>query len=148
MPSRYEQHNQTSYLLMDAAYDCGAKDIAGKIYKGLNADLNQQMAYYASLGDNMTQKQLEDIIMEYSQKRYSAQIAQNNEQASQAEQYIRASLNHVQLEMVTEITRTNDFLQYVKQTEAKNGLTPKPAADTLKPALDSNALKPDSGKNK
>jgi len=146
MPSRYEQHNQTSYILMDAAYDCGAKDIAVKINKGLNADLNQQMAYYASLGENMTQKQLEDIILQYSQRRYSAQLAQNNEQASQAEQFIKNSLNHVQLEMVTEITRTNDFLQYVKQTETKNAPVPIPTADSLTPAIDSNGLKADTGK--
>jgi hypothetical protein len=146
MPSRYEQHNQTSYLLMDAANDCGAKDIAAKINKGLNADLNQQMAYYASLGDNMTQKQLEDIIMQYSQRRYSAQLAQNNEQASQAEQYIKASLNHIQYEMVTEISRTNDFLQYVKQSEAKNAPPQKTAADSLNPKADSNVAKPDTGK--
>src|SRR6185503_15888100 len=50
MASRNESHNYTSYLLMEAAYDAGATDLATKISVPLKKDLNEQADYYASLG--------------------------------------------------------------------------------------------------
>ena len=41
--------------------------LAKKISNALNKDFNQHMDYFASLGD-MTKKQLEDILMNYSQQ--------------------------------------------------------------------------------
>ena len=143
MPSRYEMHNQATYLLLESAYAAGAKDVAAKISKALNADFDQQMNYYASLGEEMSRKQLEDILMNYKQRRYSAQ---NNEQANQAEQYYAANLSNNQSGLATEISRTFDFIQYYKQTEAKYQPQPKAAGDSLKPKLGSTILKPDTGK--
>ena len=145
MPSRYDMHNASSYVLMDAAYASGAKELAEKIRKPLMADFNDQMEYYASLGDNMTKGQLEEIIMQYSQRRYAAQ---SNEQAGQAEQYFRANLSGNQVGMASEISRTFDVMQYAKQVEARYAPPPPPKApaDSLKPKADSNALKPDTGK--
>ena len=75
IPSRNEFHNQSSLSLMDAAYESGATDLANKISKELNNDLNQQMEFYAGLGD-MTKKQLEDILTRYTQQKYMEQMQQ------------------------------------------------------------------------
>ncbi len=143
IPSRYEMHNQASFILLEAAYGCEEKEIAAKISKSLNADLNQQMDYYASLGDNTTRVQLEETLMRYTQMRYSAQ---SNEERNQAEGYYINSLSNNQTGLAAEIARTFDFLQYVKQTEAKYLPPPATAVDTLKPVTDSIEKKPDSTK--
>ncbi len=143
LPSRYDMHNLASYMLMEAAFECGAKETGEKISKPLIADFNHQMEYYASLGDNMTTKQLEDISMQYLQRRYGAQT---QEQANQAEEYYRANLSGNQLGLASEMARTFEVMRRVKEVE--NTYVPKPKAsmDTLKPTVDSNALKPDTGK--
>jgi hypothetical protein len=145
MPSRYEMHNQSTYLILEAAYECDAKEVAAKISKSLNADLNQQLDYYASLGDDMSRNQLDDILNRYSQMRYSAQ---SNEQRNQAEGYLITNLSNFQSGLSTEISRTFDFLQYVKQTEAKYLPQPKAAVDSVKPKPDTSKLKTDSAKTK
>lgn len=143
IPSRYEMHNQVSYLLLEAAYECDAKEVAAKIGRSLNADLNQQMDYYASLGEDMSRKQLENILIRYSQMRYSAQ---SNEQRNQAEGYFITNLSNFQSGLSTEISRTFDFLQYVKQIEEKYLPQPKTVGDSLKPKPDTSKLKTDSVK--
>lgn len=143
MPSRYELHNQTTFLLMEAAYSAGAKEVAAKISKSLNADFNQQMDYYAALGDGMTRKQLDDVLMRYSQMRYSAQ---SNEQRNQAEGYYIANLNKFQSGLATEIARTFDFIQFFKETESKYLPQPKAALDSITPNTDSAKDKPDTTK--
>jgi hypothetical protein len=141
IPSRYELHNNASFILLEAAYECDEKEVAAKISKPLNADLNQQMDYYASLGDNTTRKQLEDILLRYSQMRYTAQ---SNEQKNQAEGFFVNSLSHNQTGLAAEIARSFDFLQYLKQTEARYLPAASTAIDSLLPASDSSVLKPDS----
>jgi hypothetical protein len=143
MPSRYELHNQTTLVLLEAAYAADAKELAAKISKSLNADFNQQMDYYASLGDNMSRKQLDEILMRYSQMRYSAQ---SNEQKNQAEGYFINNLSNNQSGLSTEISRTFDFMQYIKQTEAKYLPQPKISVDSVKPKPDTTKLKTDSVK--
>ena len=141
IPSRYELHNQASYILLEAAYGCDEKEVAAKISKSLTTDMNQQMEYYASLGDNTSRKQLEEILMRYNQMRFSSQ---SNEQRNQAEGFFISSLSNNQTGLAAEIARTFDFLQYIKQTESK--YLPQPAAveDSLKPVVDSTALNPDT----
>jgi hypothetical protein len=51
IPSRIELHNQASLSLMEAAYECGATELAKKISKALTKDFDQHMEYFASLGD-------------------------------------------------------------------------------------------------
>ena len=138
MPSRYELHNQTTFLLLEAAYGAGAKEVAAKISKSLNADFNQQMDYYAALGDNMSRKQLDDVLMRYSQMRYGAQ---SNEQANQAEGYFIANLNKFQSGLATEIARTFDFIQFLKETESKYLPQPKSTVDSLIPKPDTTNKK-------
>ena len=49
--SRYNQHNYTSFLLLEVAYKCGNKEIVNKIRTSLAKDLQQQLAYFAYIGD-------------------------------------------------------------------------------------------------
>lgn len=46
MTSRYNQHNQTSFIYLEAAYKAGYTQLAAKIKEGLQKDLKEQKAYY------------------------------------------------------------------------------------------------------
>ena len=147
IPSRNEFHNQSSLSLMDAAYESGATDLANKISKELNNDLNQQMEFYAGLGD-MTKKQLEDILTRYTQQKYMEQM-QQQQQASQADAYLNANLGSNQIGLAMEMTRISNYMQYLKNREARNN--PQLNPDTLnKKLLDTGLLKlnPDTPKTK
>jgi hypothetical protein len=140
MPSRYELHNQASYLLLEAAYMAEEKEVAARISKSVNRDMNQQLDYYAALGDNMSRKHLEDILMQYLQRKYSAQ---NNEQRNQAELYLDANLGGHLKGMSFEVSRVFEVLQMVKQTELR--LNPAAAVpDSLSVRPDSNLIRPDT----
>ncbi len=52
MPSRRQQHNQTSLQLLIAAYKAGDTVLANKITKSVKKDLEQQIAYYSGLDDD------------------------------------------------------------------------------------------------
>lgn len=60
MVSRYNQHNRTSLLFLDACYRADAKDLAAKVQASVKKDLQQQMKYYNSLSgtraDNMAEE--------------------------------------------------------------------------------------------
>jgi hypothetical protein len=146
IPSRYEQHNRSSWALMQAAYESGATDLAKKISKELNKDLDQHMEYLASLGD-MTKKQLEDILMNYSQQKYMEQIQQQQggQPNRQADAYLTANLSKNQSGLATDMIQLFNLMQYVKRSEADNN----PAAkDSINKKLDSAlpSLKADSNK--
>jgi hypothetical protein len=146
MPSRVELHNQASLSLMDAAYESGATDLANKISKALSKDFDQHMEYLASLGD-MTKKQLEDILMNYSQQKYMEQMQQQQggQPSRQADAYLAANLSRNQSGLSFEMTRVFNLMQYLKRAETENN----PAAkDSLQKKIDSALLKlkPDSNK--
>jgi MFS family permease len=46
MASRYNSHNQTALLYLEAAYKTGNKQIANKLKYAINKDLNDQKKYY------------------------------------------------------------------------------------------------------
>ncbi|MCX6316128.1 MAG: DUF2723 domain-containing protein [Bacteroidetes bacterium] len=46
MTSRYNGHNQTGLLYLEACYKAGKTELAEKIRKAIKADLEQQQAYY------------------------------------------------------------------------------------------------------
>ncbi len=55
--SRGNMHNQTSLMMLEAAYRSGNRDLADKISRAVKKDLNEQMAYYNAIGskaDGMT----------------------------------------------------------------------------------------------
>ncbi|MBL7763738.1 MAG: hypothetical protein JNL23_09975, partial [Chitinophagaceae bacterium] len=44
--SRYNQHNQTALIYLEAAYKAGNTELADKIGKAIRKDLEQQKKYY------------------------------------------------------------------------------------------------------
>ncbi len=142
MASRYEINNETSMRLMDAAYQAGEKEIAEKIRKALFKDFEDQMNYYAALGD-MSRKELDNLLQNYLQQRT---LATSQQQQAQAEGYLDANLTGHQRGLSLEITRTYDLQRYAKQIEERNN--PKPVADSLLKKADSILQKADSPKGK
>ena len=59
MPSRQNQHNMVSAQLLESAYRSGDDALAGKIGNSLKKDLNEQLAYYAHLGDMSVQEMMQ-----------------------------------------------------------------------------------------
>jgi len=148
IPSRYEMHNRSSLTLMDAAYQSGATELAKKISNALNKDFNQQMEYIASLGD-MTKKQLEDILMNYSQQKYMEQMQQQQggQPNRQADAYLSANLSRNQFGLSVEMTQIFNLMQYLKRSDTDYNPAVK---DTANKKLDSPllSLKADTNKLK
>ncbi len=49
--SRYNNHNQTGLMYLEAAYKAGKMDLANRVKDALRKDFDQQRAYYLSLND-------------------------------------------------------------------------------------------------
>lgn len=49
--SRYALHNQTSLMLLEAAYRAGDKELSAKISKALRKEFNEELGYYSAIGD-------------------------------------------------------------------------------------------------
>jgi len=127
IPSRLELHNQASYNLMEAAYECGETELGKKIYNELNKDFSQHMEYFAALGD-MTRKQLEDILMQYNQYRYMEQFEQQQgkQPSNRAGAYISSALSRNQMSLAYEINRVFGFvMQLMKPLDEKYNQPPK-----------------------
>jgi hypothetical protein len=147
IPSRYEAHNRASWSLMDAAYQSGATELAKKISAALNKDMNQHMEYIASLGD-MTKKQLEDILMNYSQQNYMEQMQQRQggQPTHQADAYLTSNLSRDQSGLATDMIQLFNLMQYVKRTDTDNNPVAKDSVtkkldSLMKLNLDPNKLK-------
>jgi len=52
MVSRYNSHNQTGLLYLEACYKAGKTDLAEKVRLELRKDLEQQRKYYNYIRDN------------------------------------------------------------------------------------------------
>ena len=59
--SRYNLHNQTSLMLLEAAYRAEDKPLSKKISDQVRKDLNEQMAYYAALGENRAERMSQEV---------------------------------------------------------------------------------------
>jgi hypothetical protein len=134
MASRYEWHNYTSQSLLQAAYQSGALDIAAKISKQLNKDLNEQADYYAALGD-IPKPKLQQVLSEYNSRRYMEQVQQKNYQSSE---FITNNLSAKQLQLVDEMSRTFDILGSVTEIESRDN--PNAPKDTSSKKPDTSAL--------
>jgi hypothetical protein len=55
--NRGNQHNYFSYILLQSCYAAGEMNVAKKIASSVLKDLNQEIAYYKSLGDPMSEDQ-------------------------------------------------------------------------------------------
>jgi hypothetical protein len=82
MTSRFNQHNQTSLVFLEACYKAGKIQLAEKVKKALQKDLEQQKQYYEymqGLGDEMigslkTEQQVNEIVravLEQVENRYN-----------------------------------------------------------------------------
>ncbi len=56
--NRGNQHNRISMSFLLACYESGDLTLASKVYASLKKDLQQQMRYYNSLGENLSNEQL------------------------------------------------------------------------------------------
>jgi hypothetical protein len=63
MVSRQNQHNQTSMMLLEAAYRAGDDALADKIGKAVRKDLQDQIDYYNSLDEN------KEVALDYEKRR-------------------------------------------------------------------------------
>ncbi|MBN8859040.1 MAG: MFS transporter [Sphingobacteriales bacterium] len=61
MVSRFNQHNVVGVSMMDAAYKADYKELADKIERALKRDIEQQLSYYASLGNMSVQELLQHM---------------------------------------------------------------------------------------
>lgn len=68
MVSRSNQHNMVSTQLVEAAYRAGDMTMGDKIAAAVKKDIEQQLAYYAYLGD-MSQPQLMQAVMDIMQNK-------------------------------------------------------------------------------
>jgi len=69
MVSRYQQHNLFSLQFLEACYLAGDTTLAQKVGKAVKKDLQQQMTYYAKLGE-MTPEEFEKGLNQSMQIRY------------------------------------------------------------------------------
>jgi hypothetical protein len=154
IPSRYEMHNRASLSLMETAYESGATELAKKISASLSKDFDQHLEYFASLGD-MTKKQVEDVLMNYSQQKYMEQIQQQQggQPNHQADAYLTANLSTNQAGLASDMIQVFNLMQYQKRSESENNpaakdtLSKKPDSPLLNLNADTNRnKKPDSPK--
>jgi hypothetical protein len=61
MPGRYQQHNQISMQMLYACYKAGENNMAEKLSKLLQKDMEQQASYYRSLPDNKRESLSQEI---------------------------------------------------------------------------------------
>jgi hypothetical protein len=54
--SRYNLHNQTSLMMLEAAYRAEDKVLADKISKAVRKELNEEMAYFEAIGEKRAER--------------------------------------------------------------------------------------------
>jgi hypothetical protein len=69
MVSRFQQHNYISLQFLEACYKAGDTTLAAKVSSSVKKDLQQQMTYYAKLGD-MSAEEFEKGLQQSMQIRY------------------------------------------------------------------------------
>jgi len=69
MVSRFQQHNYISLQFLEACYKAGDTTLAAKVSSSVKKDLQQQMTYYAKLGD-MNAEEFEKGLQQSMQIRY------------------------------------------------------------------------------
>ena len=88
--NRGNQHNYFSYLFLQACYNSGELNLAKKVSASIMKDLKQEVAYYKSLGDAMSEDQFQQGIEAAYQNKPSSL---NNKQAS----FVQDALTSYQL---------------------------------------------------
>jgi hypothetical protein len=121
--NRANFHNSVSAEFLEAAYSSGEMNLARKVNQSLKKDLDQQMAYYRSLGDEeMTSDQL---------AMQTAGVLNNK----------GGNLSDKQRTFAYDILSTYQLLQQLKQWEQQYHVVApgvESPADTLKSGIDSS----------
>lgn len=134
MVSRGNQHNRNSLRFLSACYLVNNKELAAKVLKSLNIDMEQQQVYYASLGNgNMSvdayKKLMEDYITRYNSARTRQdQVTADNILESNLSQRQINSLNDIRMSYMMFMELKNVEKNY--NTEAVTPATG--TVDTLK----------------
>ncbi|MEO7312246.1 MAG: DUF2723 domain-containing protein [Chitinophagaceae bacterium] len=139
MVSRYQQQNRTSLMVLEAAYRNDYKELAAKISKSVKTDLDQQMTYYAALGD-MSRQELDAVLGQYFQM---SQGARTQQEKSGAEQYLYGAMQKRQPGMTQEIVQAFQLLATLNQMENQYN-KPATPVETANPVIkqDSGPAKP------
>ncbi len=152
--SRYNSHNQTSMVYLEACYKAGKAELAEKVRTVLKKDLNQQFDYYASQG-GMSRSEFDNIFAQYEKMRQDAQMkmafAQSAEQQNQArmevnraDYFFTESLKDKQISLRTEILITRSLFRVLDAVEEKYAPQKKESPTTEGPATIDNTGKQDS----
>jgi hypothetical protein len=134
MVSRFQQHNYISIQFFEACLKAGDTTLANKVSKAVRKDLEQQMKYYASLGDLST-AELQNALNTSMQFRY--QQERNN---------FLANLTNKLRPVYDDAERAFQFLRAMDAME--EGYKEKAAGPVETPATISNkpTVSKDSGK--
>ncbi|HMO62609.1 MAG TPA: DUF2723 domain-containing protein [Ferruginibacter sp.] len=133
MVSRYQQHNYISIQFLDACYKAGDTTLAAKVSRSVKKDLQQQLSYYAKLGD-MPVQELEQGISRSMQIRYQ-----------QERDNFTSTLSRKLRPVYDDAERAYQFLRYMENMEQE--YLAKPAVEVPQPII--NSTTPGDGtKNK
>jgi hypothetical protein len=124
MTSRYNMQNRTSLMVLEAAYRNEDKTIVDKVSKSVRTDLDQQMNYYAALG-NMSRPELEGILNRYNEMNY------NNRNNGEADFFLQSSMQGKQAGMLSEIAGAYNLLLTMKQMESMYSKPTTPSVETI-----------------
>ncbi|MCX8480768.1 MAG: hypothetical protein ORN58_02490, partial [Sediminibacterium sp.] len=97
--NRGNQHDYFSMLFLEACYKAGDSILINKISKSLKKDLEQQLKYYKSLGENQTDEAFSQKLQQAYQNKTSADLSKK------------------QLELVQDALTTVQILEQIKQME-------------------------------
>ncbi|HEX4876781.1 MAG TPA: DUF2723 domain-containing protein [Chitinophagaceae bacterium] len=140
--SRYNGHNQTAMIYLEACYKAGKTELAEKVRAAIKKDLNEQMKYYGALG-GLDSAAFYKILDDYDNSRQQAQMemafAQTAEQQDRARQKLNLAdaqfsnrLNDKQSGLRTEILIARGLMDVLKAVEDKYVVkteAPKPAVE-------------------
>ncbi len=133
MVSISQQHNYISLQFLEACYKAGDTTLAQKVGKSVKIDLQQQMAYYAALGE-MSDAELQQALTKSMQIRY--QLERDN--------FISGLSNKLR-PVYDDAERGAQFLKGIDAIEQQYGTAKSPMLET--PAvIDNTAPVKDSGK--
>ena len=133
MVSISQQHNYISLQFLEACYKAGDTTLAQKVSKSVRKDLQQQMAYYAALGE-ISDAEFQQTLTKSMQIRY--QVERDN--------FISGLSNKLR-PVYDDAERGAQFLKGIDAIEAQYGTAKSPMLET--PAvIDNTAPVKDSGK--
>ena len=97
--NRGNQHDYFSMLFLEACYKAGDSNLINKVSKSLKKDLDQQLKYYKSLGENQTDEAFTQKLQQAYQNKSSADLSKK------------------QLDLVQDALTTVQILEQIKQME-------------------------------